>query len=99
MDELDAYAPPGMPLPTVAHDRAHGITSLIVYCSAGIVCPHSKAFTFEELRLTDDMVMGHIPRHRRFVCTRCGSRRVTIRSVWPDRRASGPFFSPAMGSG
>jgi hypothetical protein len=30
MDEADAYAPPGSPLPTVAHDRAHGITSLIV---------------------------------------------------------------------
>lgn len=58
MDQADAYAPPGMPLPTVAHDRGHGITSLIVYCAAGTVCPHSKDFTFEELRLTDDMVMS-----------------------------------------
>lgn len=93
MHEANAYAPPGMPLPTVEHDRGHGITSLIVYCAAGTVCPHSKVFTFDELRLTDDMVMVNIPRRRRFVCSKCGSRKVTVRSVWPKREASGPFFS------
>lgn len=51
MDEADAYWPPGMPLPTVAHDLGHGIALLIGYCAAGIVCPHSKAFTFAQLRL------------------------------------------------
>jgi hypothetical protein len=96
MEEPGAYAPPGMPLPSVAHDRGHGITSLTVYCAAGTICPHSKRFTFDELQLTDDMIMIHIPRHRRFVCTQCGSRKVAIRSVWPDRKPTGPFYSPSM---
>jgi hypothetical protein len=96
MNEADAYNPPGLPLPTVAHDRGHGIRSLTVYCAAGLVCAHSKRFTFDELVLPDDMTMIHIPRHRRFVCSECGSRKVTIRSVWPERNASGPFYSPSM---
>lgn len=79
MDEADTYSPPGLPLPTVAHDRGHGITSLRVYCAAGLVCPHSRVFTFDQLQLTDDMTMIHIPRYRRFVCTQCGSLKVTIR--------------------
>jgi hypothetical protein len=96
MDEAEAYNPPGLPLPTVAHDRGHEITSLRVYCAAGLVCPHSRVFTFDELSLPDDMTMTHIPRYRRFVCTQCGSRKVTIRSVWPDRKPTGPFYSPSM---
>jgi hypothetical protein len=54
---VDAYSRPECccrPSPMIGH----GITSLIVYCVAGLVC-------------ADDMVMVHIPRHRRFVCTRC----------------------------
>jgi hypothetical protein len=64
--------------------------------AAGLVCAHWRDFTFETLRLIDDMVMIHIPRHRRFVCTQCGSRKVTIRSVWPERKAMAPFYSRAM---
>src|SRR6476620_10849954 len=30
MDKADTYSPPGLPLPTVAHNRGHGITSLRV---------------------------------------------------------------------
>jgi hypothetical protein len=96
MEEPNAYSPPGMPLPTVAHDRGHGITAVRVYCAAGLVCPHWKVFTFDELGVPDHLPVIHIPRHRRFVCTHCGSRKVTIRSVWPERRASGPFFSQSM---
>jgi hypothetical protein len=96
MQADDGYESPGSPLPNVAHDRAHGITSLIVYCAAGIVCPHSKQFSFDELQLADDMIMIHIPRYRRFVCSKCGSRKVQVRSVWPSRSPIGPFFSPTM---
>lgn len=96
MEEADLYCPPGVPLPTVAHDRGHGITSLRVYCAAGLVCVHWKDFSFEELRLTDEMIMLHIPHLRRFVCTKCGSRKVTIRSNWPARKPAGPFYSPCM---
>jgi hypothetical protein len=44
MREAHAYCPPGAPLPNVAHDRGHGITSLRVYCAAGVVCAHCKGF-------------------------------------------------------
>jgi hypothetical protein len=37
-----------------------------------------------------------IPRVRRFVCTQCGSRKVTIRSVWTKRKPGGPFYSSSM---
>lgn len=84
MSEADVYCPPGMPLPNAAHDHAHGITALTVYCE-GLYCAHSRRFTFDELQLTDDMIMIHIPRYRRLVCTQCGSRKVAIRSNWPDR--------------
>jgi hypothetical protein len=33
MAEAELYGPPGPPLPTVAHDRRHGITALRVYCA------------------------------------------------------------------
>jgi hypothetical protein len=36
MNEAEAYCPPGVGLPTVAHDRGHGITAIRVYCSAGL---------------------------------------------------------------
>jgi hypothetical protein len=41
---------------------AMGSTSVRVYCAAGLVCPNSKVFTFDELQLTDDMIMMHILR-------------------------------------
>jgi hypothetical protein len=65
----------------------------------GAGCPHWKVFTFDELGVPDDMPVIHIPRRRRFICTACGSRKVSIRSVWPERRPSGPFFSPLMEGG
>jgi hypothetical protein len=47
MDEANAYYPPGLPLPTVAHDRAHGITSLRFYGAEGnlirLARPHEAA--------------------------------------------------------
>jgi hypothetical protein len=86
-----------MPLPTVAHDRGHGITSIRIYCAAGLVCPHWRVFTFDELNVPDKMPVIHIPRVRHFVCTKCGSRKVQVRSEWPARKPTGPFYSPSMG--
>lgn len=97
MDEPDAYSSPGSPLPNIAHFRAHGITSLRVHCAADLVCSHSKVMTFDELRLADDAVLISVPRVRRFVCTRCGNRKVQVRPEWPPNKASGPFYSPSMG--
>jgi hypothetical protein len=93
--EADAYCPPGSPLPNVAHDRGHGITAIRVYCE-GLYCPHSRVFSFEELKVPDELPVIHIPRIRRFVCTKCGSRKVQVRSEWPERKSGSTFYSPAF---
>jgi hypothetical protein len=95
MEEAEAYCPPGVGLPTVAHDRGHGITSIRVYCE-GLYCPHWRIFTFDEMKVPDEMPVIHIPRVRRFVCSKCGSRKVQVRSVWPERKAGNTFYSPAF---
>jgi hypothetical protein len=78
------YNPPGVPLPNVGDARAHGEDSLIVYCETrDLSCSHSRVFSFDELRLPDEMIFIHVPRYRRFVCTRCGSRTATVRAVLP----------------
>jgi hypothetical protein len=96
MNEAEAYCPSGVGLPTVAHDRGHGITSIRVYCSAGLVCAHWRGFTFDELAVPDGLAVIHIPRVRRFFCTRSGSRKVQVRSEWPERESGGPFYSLSM---
>jgi hypothetical protein len=52
--EAEVYCPPGAPLPNIAHDRGHGITSIRVYCE-GLYCPHWRVFTFDELGVPDDL--------------------------------------------
>jgi hypothetical protein len=95
MDESDAYCAPGSPLPNVAHDRGHGITSIRIYCE-GLYCAHWGIFSFDELRVPDELPVIHIPRMRRFVCTKCGSRKVQVRSEWPERKSGSTFYSPAF---
>jgi hypothetical protein len=68
MQDANAFLRPA-PLPNVAYDRAHGITSLRVYCAAGVVCADWKDFSFDELQLADDVIMIHIPRFRHFACS------------------------------
>jgi hypothetical protein len=75
-----------------AQSRARGHV-LRVCCKAGVVCAYMKDFSFDELRLADDMITIHIPRFRHFACIKCGSRKVTIRSNWPERKATGPFYN------
>jgi hypothetical protein len=53
MEEAAAYCRPESPLPNIAHFRAHGVTSLRVFCAADLTCSHSKVMTFDELRLAE----------------------------------------------
>jgi hypothetical protein len=59
-----------------------------------LLVKHNHAL--DELQLTDDRIIIHIPRYRRFVCTQRGSQKVTIQSIWPERNPSGAFYCPAM---
>jgi hypothetical protein len=58
MEEANAYSPPGVGLPTVAHDRGHGM-SIRVYCE-GLYCPHWRVFSFDELAVPDELPVIHI---------------------------------------
>jgi hypothetical protein len=76
------------PLPTIGHDRGHGIKAIRVHCE-GQYCGHSGEVGLDCLGLADDLPVIQIPRHRRFICARCGSRKVRVRSIWPPARGAG----------
>ena len=80
--------PEPQPLPTVGESRSIGMKTLTVHCDGGD-CGHTRRFTFEELRLDDTWPFIHIRRYRRFVCTRCGSKRFEIAPDWGDVKAHG----------
>jgi hypothetical protein len=76
------------PLPTIGDTRAMGVTAFSV-TSAKAACIWSADFDFDALRLPDEMAFVHIPRHRRFVCSRCGFRQVSVMPDWRQYAASG----------
>ena len=47
--------------------------------------------TFEELRLWNDMVFVDVPKHRRLVCSKCGSRNVKVMPIFPGERHAGAW--------
>ncbi len=69
-------------------DRGHGVKAVRVHCE-GLYCGHSGEVPLDRLALADDLPVIHIPRYRRFVCMRCGCRKVNVRSVWPPAHRVG----------
>src|SRR5947209_721905 len=39
--------------------------------------------TFQELKLWNDMIFVDLPKHRRLVCSQCGSRNVRVKPIFP----------------
>jgi hypothetical protein len=78
------------PTKTIAEARAAGQTALTVHC-LGTGCYHQAVKTFVELRLWNDMIFVDVPKHRRLVCTKCGSRNVKVRPIFPPRRGTPGF--------
>jgi hypothetical protein len=72
----------GEPTKTIAHARAAGETTLTVHC-LGQGCYHQAVKAFEELKLWNDMIFVDVPKHRRLVCTQCGSRNVQMMPIFP----------------
>lgn len=79
--------PPDSELPTIGHGRSLGETELTVHC-LGLYCYHQAVKTFDELKLPDDMIFIHVPRYRRFVCSKCGSRNVKVMPVFPSAKGT-----------
>ena len=74
--------------PTIAHLKDHGLEGLFVTCS-NPRCLHAAPFTFATLGLPDELPFPTIDGHRRFVCTHCGGRRVSVSPDWRAHRAYG----------
>src|SRR3954453_3479086 len=70
---------------TIGHARAGGETKLTIHC---LGCYHQAIKTFEELKLWNDLIFVDVPRHRRLVCTQCGSRNVRVMPVFPPARGT-----------
>jgi hypothetical protein len=80
-----AYAGPPA---TIADMRRIGLSAFVIEC-ATLYCYHQKRIEFDALRVPDELYAIDITRHRRFVCTKCGSRKVTSHACWADFSAAG----------
>ena len=74
--------------PTVAHLKSMGVSAFNVTC-AHAYCLHSASLTFAAAGVEDRAPFPLIAERRRFVCTRCGSRAVSIMPDWRGHKASG----------
>jgi len=81
------------PLPTVGDTRREGISSLRVTCG-NAACVWSAYFDFDTLKLPEEMIFVQVPCFRRFVCSRCGGRAVSVMPDWRQYAASGNGKSP-----
>lgn len=75
-------------MPTIRHYLDIGITRCSVICSR-VGCFHSGTVTFERIALSGETILRDIPRYRRFHCTMCGERRVSIEPEWLEYRPPG----------
>ena len=80
--------PSRLPPPTVAHLKSIGVSAFNVTC-AHAYCLHSASFTFDAAGVEDRTPFPSIVERRRFVCTRCGGRMVSVMPDWRGHKASG----------
>jgi len=77
-----------MPPPTIARLKSMGAIAFCVTC-AHACCLHSAFVTFAAAGVEDRAPFPSIAERRRFVCTRCGGRAVSIMPDWRGHSASG----------
>jgi hypothetical protein len=85
---IDVVEPGRMLPPTVAHLKSMGVSAFNVTC-AHAYCLHSASLTFAAAGVEDRTPFPLIAERHRFVCTRCGSRAVSIMPDWRGHKASG----------
>jgi hypothetical protein len=71
------------PPATIADMRRIGLSAFVVECAA-LHCYHQARIEFETLALPDELPSIDITKHRRFVRTKCGARKVTMHACWRD---------------
>ena len=67
----------------IANARKEGITRFRVWCEKPRGCFHNAVMEWDVLGLPDDTDTMRITRLRKFRCTRCGNREVSIRFERP----------------
>ncbi len=68
---------------TIAMARAEGITRFRVWCEKPRGCFHNEVMDWDRLGLPEDTETMSVTKLRKFVCSRCGNRNVSIRFERP----------------
>jgi len=74
--------------PTIAGLKAQGADAFRVTCAQSF-CLHSAFLTFAAVSVDDAAEFPSITERRRFICTLCGGRAVSIMPDWRKHRARG----------
>jgi hypothetical protein len=77
-----------MPPPTIARLKLKGADAFRVTCARAF-CLHSGFVSFAAAGVEDHAPFPSIAERRRFLCTRCGSRAITIMPDWRNHKAQG----------
>lgn len=76
------------PPATIADMRRIGVSAFVFEC-ARLYCYHQARIEFDALGTSDELYTIDVTKHRRFVCTKCGSRKVRAHACWADFSAPG----------
>ena len=74
--------------PTIGDLRGLGMLGAKVTC-ANVWCRHTADLTFDRIGMPDAVIFIDIPRSRRFVCLKCGERKIEVFPNWKAVRAAG----------
>ena len=88
------HSPYTGPPATIADMRRIGVSAVIIECAA-LYCYHQARIEFDALGLPDELSSLDVTKHRRFVCTKRGARKVTVHAYWRDFSAPGNGVLPA----
>ena len=70
--------------PTIGYLRGQGVTKAYVSCNSP-TCHRGSVLTFDAINLPDDTPFPEIAIRRRWVCAKCGCRKVSVMPRWPVR--------------
>jgi hypothetical protein len=71
------------PPATIADMRRIGVSAFVIECAA-LYCYHQARIEFDALALPDELSSLDVTKRRRFICTKCGARKVTAHACWRD---------------
>jgi hypothetical protein len=86
------------PTKTIGHARAAGETRFTIHCEA-TGCHHQAEMTFDELGLPDETIFVHIPRVKRFTCSKCKRRNVKVMPIFPLAKGMPGWREPSEDEG